>query len=475
MALHEFFSSCKTGDFQKVKFLVEEREVEVNCRDKWDSTPLYYACLCGHKDVVQFLLEHGAKCEANTFDGERCLYGALTDEIKKMLKSFCVISSRTLRRSLYEEFLRKMLQSADDADVTFSVHGERFPVHRCVLCARSTYFTELFKTRWKDRSDIDLKHELIYPWAFQAVLQYLYTGHLECHVDMIDDCIRVAKQCQLLTLMNQIEEKLKKKFSLESQKPGVSITTLMIEPEENLFDLQMDLGQLADLALPSELNTWVSGELPFEPENNPLFPDLYFSVHGHVFMCHQVFFCGRSDYFKVLLNDHFGETTVYGNIPVIKLHDVSPSIFIRILYYVYQDSCELTTDNVYDVLCAADLYLLPGLKRLCANYMTKFLDAENVVSILRTSRLFTLPRLESQCAEYIANNLEKVIEQEEFADLVREDASNLKEREEADTIDIIDEVRFYITNFIQTFSDMEEANDRLKVIDDLLEELDLEG
>ena len=43
----------------------------------------------------------------------------------------------------------------------------------------------------------------------------------------------------------------------ESQKPGVSITTLMIEPEESLFDLQMDLGQLADLALPSELSTWV--------------------------------------------------------------------------------------------------------------------------------------------------------------------------------------------------------------------------
>ena len=45
----------------------------------------------------------------------------------------------------------------------------------------------------------------------------------------------------------------------ESQKPGVSITTLMIEPEESLFDLQMDLGQLADLALPSELSTWVMG------------------------------------------------------------------------------------------------------------------------------------------------------------------------------------------------------------------------
>lgn len=68
-----------------------------------------------------------------------------------------------------------------------------------------------------------------------------------------------------------------------------------------------------------------------------------------------------------------------------------------------------------------------------------------------------------------------MIAQEDFIKLVKEDAANLKERHETDTIDIIDEVRFYITNFIQTYSEMQEANERLKLIDDLLEELYLEG
>ena len=70
---------------------------------------------------------------------------------------------------------------------------------------------------------------------------------------------------------------------------------------------------------------------------------------------------------------------------------------------------QLTEETVYDVLCCADLYLLPGLKRHCANCIAKHINIDNVVQITRTARLFSLPRLEDQCAEFIANNLSKVI------------------------------------------------------------------
>ena len=49
----------------------------------------------------------GAKCVANTFDGERCLYAALNDRIKKLLKNYKMITSATMRRDLYDEFLRR--------------------------------------------------------------------------------------------------------------------------------------------------------------------------------------------------------------------------------------------------------------------------------------------------------------------------------------------------------------------------------
>jgi ankyrin repeat/BTB/POZ domain-containing protein 1 len=59
--------------------------------------------------------------------------------------------------------------------------------------------------------------------------------------------------------------------------------------------------------------------------------------------------------------------------------------------------------------------------------------------------------------------------------MVKEDAENVHSREETDSIDIIDDVRFHITFSIQTYGEMEEANEKLKLIDDFLEELDLEG
>ena len=80
-----------------LRYLTDQKEISLNVRDKWDSTPLYYACLCGHPEVVSYLLENGARCDANTFDGERCVYGALTDQIRKMLINFSVISSRVKR------------------------------------------------------------------------------------------------------------------------------------------------------------------------------------------------------------------------------------------------------------------------------------------------------------------------------------------------------------------------------------------
>ncbi|KAK3746292.1 hypothetical protein RRG08_065812 [Elysia crispata] len=476
MDIQDLFHSCKLGDLHRVQYLVEVKEVEVDVRDKWDSTPLYYACLCGHRDIVEFLLKKGAKCEANTFDGERCLYGALTDDIRNLLKSFHVISKRTIRRDLFEEFLRKLLESKQYSDVVFSVHDEEIHAHRCILSARCLFFAHMFKTKWHDRTRIELNHANMLPGAFKAVLQFLYTGHMEVPMDLVDSCVKLARQCQLPQLVTEVEDRLKKTLSWESSKPGVRVTTLVLSPENSKEALQRDLAQLAHWAMPENLTSWVIGELPFEPETMPsTYPDVCFSVSNNHFKCHKTFFCARSDYFKAIIEDHFGETEFNGSLPVVYLHDVTVDVFVRILTYMYSDSCDLHPDLVIDVLVTADMYLLPGLKRLCGVAMATYLDVSNVVSMIQTSRLFGLVRLESQCAEFIANNLSKIIAQQEFKQLVLEDASQVKGREETDSIDVIDEIRFYISNFVQTYSEMEEANDKLRLIDDLLEELDVEG
>lgn len=69
---------------------------------------------------------------------------------------------------------------------------------------------------------------------------------------------------------------------------------------------------------------------------------------------------------------------------------------------------QLSPENVYDVLCVADMYLLPGLKRLCGKTLAKTLCEDNVLHIWRMAKLFCLSRLEDQCTEFMAKIIERV-------------------------------------------------------------------
>ncbi|CAF1522982.1 unnamed protein product, partial [Rotaria sordida] len=55
---NDLIQSVRRGDLVRVRYLVEHKEVELNIRDRWDSTPLYYACLCGHLEIAQYLLDN---------------------------------------------------------------------------------------------------------------------------------------------------------------------------------------------------------------------------------------------------------------------------------------------------------------------------------------------------------------------------------------------------------------------------------
>ena len=69
---------------------------------------------------------------------------------------------------------------------------------------------------------------------------------------------------------------------------------------------------------------------------------------------------------------------------------------------------QLSGEIAYEVLCAADMYLLPGLKRVCCSALICMTTIDNVVWMVRAARLFSLPRLEANCSEFIANNIAEV-------------------------------------------------------------------
>lgn len=133
------------------------------------------------------------------------------------------------------------------------------------------------------------------------------------------------------------------------------------------------------------------------------------------------------------------------------------------------------------MLCFSDVYLLSGLKRLCSRIVTSLLDTDNVVTVLRTARLFNLPKLEVDCCEFMSKNLEKIIDNKEFHSLILEDAASVRERQETDSIPVVDDIRFHLMRRVLPYYVSDEEDEvfvdcegNLQILDNLLVYLGIE-
>jgi hypothetical protein len=72
----------------------------------------------------------------------------------------------------------KLVEDGELADGVFVVEGERFPLHRNVLAARSEYFRARFKSGMQDGGSKEVCYEDVSASAFRVLLRFLYAGDL---------------------------------------------------------------------------------------------------------------------------------------------------------------------------------------------------------------------------------------------------------------------------------------------------------
>ena len=135
----------------------------------------------------------------------------------------------------------------------------------------------------------------------------------------------------------------------------------------------------------------------------------------------------------------------------------------------------MVEEVVAELLHTADMFLLPGLKKLCGNMLSKLINSDTVMDILRTARMFNLPRLEDLCTEYLADHIDTMSEDLDLQKMIRQDADTVKNRQETDSIQVVDDIRSHIRSRVRTMSDTAEAEWKMSFVDNLLSQLDMEA
>lgn len=108
-----------------------------------------------------------------------------------------------------ERMIRKMEQYVEKrqlCDVTLIVGSKRIPAHRLVLSAASDYFAAMFMNDVKEASMEEIRMKDVDPDAMVAIVNYAYTGQLEClSLATIDDPKLFQLPC--MTLKKKILKK----------------------------------------------------------------------------------------------------------------------------------------------------------------------------------------------------------------------------------------------------------------------------
>ncbi|KAJ5305790.1 hypothetical protein N7508_004805 [Penicillium antarcticum] len=490
--------ACRQGDLKVCQEKITDG-VNVNARDPYDYTPLILASLCGHYEVVQLLLESGALCERDTFQGERCLYNALNDRIRNLLLEYDYSKSTDPLQPLAAHITSLLTrESPVTSDIVVTASDQSLHLHKFVLAARSPYFHGKLaaapeSTTWKLPSTIP-------PEAFGAAIKYLYfgeaprdlrsgpgTGFTESEVFAGVD--RVSKYLEIHSLLDSILDSGDRRRARQRRTDEISKGRDQMEQwfQANVLGNKMEVETSMVNDVKWDHNNAIfadvllrADELPEEEEDEierqasngtasliPVGPtastDEKKKTEGPksiLFPCHRAMLL-RSEFFQAMFTSAFREAHLKEHLTIIDI-DCSPEVLEIILTFLYTERADFPLEIAVDVLFAADMLFIEKLKTKAAVVIstlgsagmsqaeaaktrgTTDEDDIDIYSIVRAAWLTRVQRLEEFAARYLAYRLEAHIDSPEFAELIQESASRIKARQETDSIEMLDDIRFYL-------------------------------
>ncbi|CAH8472879.1 unnamed protein product [Schistosoma haematobium] len=154
--------------------------------------------------------------------------------------------------------------------------------------------------------------------------------------------------------------------------------------------------------------------------------DVVIKAEGREFLAHRVVLAASSDYFDAMFSSGMAESAQLE----VELKSITPEIMDTLLDYVYTGQVRVSMANVQDLLPAASLVQMEGVKVACSNFLLTEVDSTNVLGIRRFAELHNCVELEKFTRNFAACNFESVVDSEEFVCLTPEELLDLITRED---------------------------------------------
>lgn len=422
----------------------------------------------------------------------RCLYNALNDRIRNLLLEYDYSKSTDPLQPLAAHISSLLVRDQPvTTDIVVTADDESLHLHKFILAARSPYFRQKLvatpeSSTWRLPSHIP-------PQAFVAAIKYLYlgeaprdlksgpgTGFTESEVFAGID--KISKHLEIQSLLDSILDTGDRRMARQRRTIEISRGRDQVEGwfRENILRNRVvvetsmadqvkwdrDNAVFADVLLraddfPEDEDEEVL-EASQQGENSPSSPsnsEEHKAQKSTLFPCHRAMLL-RSEFFQAMFSSGFREAYVPEHLNIIDV-DCSAEVLEVVLTFLYTEKADFPLDIAVDVLFAADMLFIEKLKTKAAVVIStlgsgsisqgeaaktrgKTEDELDIYSIIRAAWLTRVQRLEEFAARYLAYRLEAHIDTPEFAEVIQESASRIKGRQETDSIELLDDIRFYL-------------------------------